>query len=134
MKVNNPLPATCKGCPAYSSEKNFVPDTMTSDAQLHVILLSPTYVATATGKPDVTDIQRGLRLSGVEEINVSHLIRCSIAPRTHSATLQKCARYCSQYSQYPDLPLVAVGKEVYRYFVPDEDIYTRRGFRTEVDV
>lgn len=134
MKVTSPLPATCIGCPAYSPEKNFVKDTLTPDAKLHIVLLSPTYLAATTGKPDVSDIQRGLRLSGVEDVSVSHLIRCAIAPRTHSATVQKCARHCSQYSQYPELPMVAVGKEVYNFFVPDEDIYTRRGFRVEVEV
>lgn len=134
MKYNNPLPSSCVGCPAYGPDKAFVRDTLVPDAQLHVVLLSPTYLAMTTGKPDVSDIQRGLRLSGVEDYNVSHLIRCSIAPRTPSATVQKCARHCAQYSQYPIETIAAIGKEVWAFFEPNEDIYTRRGFRAEVEL
>ncbi len=134
MKYTNPLPASCIGCPAYSAEKNFIADKIVSDAQMHVVLLSPTYTAAATGKPDVSDIQRGLRLSGVEDYNISHLVRCQIAPRMPSVTVQKCARHCSQYSQYPVETIIAVGKEVWSFFEPKEDIYTRRGFRSEVNL
>lgn len=134
MKQTNPLPATCRGCPFYSEEKNFVPDSLPNNSELHIILLSPTYQASSTGQPDTSDVQRGLRLSGVEDISVSHLLRCAVPPKAPSAAVQRGAQHCAQYNNYPAVPMVGVGKEVFRFFSSNDDIYTWRGFRVEVQV
>lgn len=131
------LPDTCVGCPLYDPRKDMVLDHIADDAKMNVILLSPTYDALRNGEPDVTEIQRGLRLSGVEDFNVIHMVRCQAGARPKGpgaigwdSKIGKAAKHCDQYTTLPDLPTVTVGKHVWNFYCKaNEDIYNWRGFR-----
>lgn len=132
------LPDTCKGCPFYDPKKRMVPDAGASgEAQMHVILLAPTYQAERMGYPDTTEIQRGLRLSGIGDYSMGHMLRCRVPARPKGAAalvwdskVAKAAKHCEQYTELPDLPIVTVGKHVWNHYCKeDEDIYNWRGFR-----
>jgi len=131
------LPSSCNGCPFYDPRKDMVPDHIQPDAEMNVILLCPTYQAVRDGVPDVSEVQRGLRLSGIEEYNVIHMLRCQAGARPKGAAanawdtkVARAAKHCEQYTDLPDLPTVTVGKHVFNHYCKEnEDVYNWRGFR-----
>jgi len=135
------LPNTCKGCPYYKPDSTFVPDEMNDQAEAHFILLSPTPLATRLGKPDLGDLQKGIRLSGIQEWSAGYMLRCHVPgkPKGNSiaweAKVQKAAQHCAQYTKLPDRPIVTIGKDVFKFYSGDKgDAYLWRGFRTDIEV
>lgn len=135
------LPASCSGCPYYGPDKDIVRDTQVEGAEVHIIQTAPNWQACKTGRADVSDIQKGIRLAGLEKWSLGHVVRCKIPakpvgnPVGWEKKYAAAARHCAQYANLPDLPIVVVGKDAWNALTGksrDTDIYMWRGFRYDL--